>query len=106
MSDIPYLRKSLIRKLIIFVTDLDERVRPVLQGTRSDSGVVVVAQTAGPNVVDTGLETGDIIRALDRIPLHSTSQLQTLVRNLKSDDSVVLQVERKAKLQYVAFDIY
>jgi len=104
LSEIPDLQKSLIRRLSIFVTDLDERVRPVLQGTRSDSGVVVVAQTAGPNV-DTGLETGDIIRAIDRTPLQSTSQLQTMVRNLKSGDPVVLQVERKGKLQYLAFEM-
>jgi len=64
-----------------------------------------VAQTPGPNVVDTGLETGDIIRAIDRTPLQSTSQLQTMVRNLKSGDSVVLQVERKGKLQYLAFEM-
>src|SRR5439155_1330215 len=62
LSDIPDLQKSLIRKLSIFVTDLDERVRPVLQGRRSDSGVVVVAQTAGPNVVGAGLETTFILR--------------------------------------------
>ena len=105
LADIPDLQKSLIRKFSVFVTDLDDRVRPVLQDTRSDSGVVVVAQTAGPNVVDTGLETGDIIHAIDRIPLQSTSQLQTLVRNLKSGDSVVLQVERKGKLQYLAFEM-
>src|SRR6266851_112616 len=105
LSEIPDLQKSLVRKLSVFVTDLDERVRPVLQGTRSDSGVVVVAQTAGPNVVDTGLETGDIIRAIDRTPLQSTSQLQALVRNLRSGDPVALQVERKGKLQYLAFEM-
>src|SRR6266852_5307347 len=105
LSEIPDLQKSLVRKLSVFVTDLDERVRPVLRGTRSDSGVVVVAQTAGPNVVDTGLETGDIIRAIDRTPLQSTSQLQALVRNLGSGDPVALQVERKGKLQYLAFEM-
>jgi hypothetical protein len=62
LSETPSLQKRLIAKLSIFVTDLDERVRPGLQKTRSDSGVVVVAQTAGPNMVDTGLETGGIIR--------------------------------------------
>ena len=104
LSDIPNLQRSLIRKFSVFVTDLDERVRPVLQGTRSYSGVVVLAQTAGPNV-DTGLETGDIIRAFDRSPLQSTSQLQAMVRNLRSGDPVVLQVERKGKLQYLAFEM-
>src|SRR3989441_3481404 len=105
LSDIPDLQKSLIRKLSIFVTDLDDKVRPVLQDTRSDSGVVVVGQTAVSNVADTGREACDIIRALDRTPLQSTSQLQTMVRNLKSGDPVVLQVERKGKLQYLAFEM-
>jgi serine protease Do len=105
MSEIPDLQKTLIRRLSIFVAELDERVRPVLQATRSDSGVVVVAQTAGPNGVDTGLETGDIIRAIDRTPLESTSQLQTMVRNLRSGEAVVLQVERRGKLQYLSFEM-
>jgi S1-C subfamily serine protease len=105
LSEIPDLQKRLIPKLSIFVTDLDDRVRPVLQETRSDSGVVVVAQTVGPNLVDTGLETGDIIRAFDRAPLQSTSQLQAMVRNLRSGDPVVLQIERKGKLQYLAFEM-
>src|SRR5713101_9432564 len=105
LADIPDLQKILIRRLSIFVTDLDERVRPVLHGTRSDSGVLVVAQTGGPNAVDTGLETSDIIRAIDRTALQTTSQFETLVRNLRSGDPVVLQVERKGKLQYLAFEM-
>ena len=105
LSDIPDLQKSLVRNLSVFVTDLDERVRPVLHGTRSDSGVLVVAQTSGPNAVDTGLETGDIIRAIDGTPLESVSQLQAMVRNVRSGDPVVLQVERSGRLQYLAFEM-
>jgi len=105
LADVPGLQKSLVRKLNIFVTDLDGEVRPLLQGTRSDSGVVVVAQISGSNATDTGLETGDIIRTVDRTVLQTTSQFETLVRNLRSGDPVVLQVERKGKLQYLAFEI-
>jgi len=105
LADIPDLKKSLIRKLNILVTDLDGYVRPLLHGTRSDSGVVVVAQISGPNALDTGLETGDIIRAVDRTALQTTSQFESLVRNLRSGDPVVLQVERKGKLQYLAFEM-
>jgi serine protease Do len=105
LADVPNLQKSLIRKLNIFVTDLDDQVKPLLRETRSDSGVVVVAQTGGPNTVDTGLETGDIIRAIDRTALQSTPQLENLVRNLRSGDPVVLQVERNGKLQYLAFEM-
>jgi len=105
LSDIPGLQKSLVRRLNIFVTDLDGEVRPLLQGTRSESGVLVVAQISASNAIDTGLETGDIIRAVDRTALQTTSQFETLVHNLKSGDPVVLQVERKGKLQYLAFEM-
>jgi serine protease Do len=105
LADIPGLQKSLVRKLSIFVTDLDGEARPFLQDTRSDSGVVVVAQTTGPNAADSGLQAGDIIRTIDRTPLQTTAQFETLVRNLRPGDPVVLQVERKGKLQYLAFEM-
>jgi serine protease Do len=103
LGDIPDLQQSLVRRLSIFVTDLNERVKPLLSG--SDSGVVIVAQTAGPNAVASRLETGDIIRTIDRTPLQSASQLRAMVRNFKSGDPVVLQIERNEKLQYLAFEI-
>src|SRR5579864_3733016 len=52
LADIPDLQKSLIRKLNIFVTDLDGKVKPLLHGARSDSGVVVVAPISGPNALE------------------------------------------------------
>jgi serine protease Do len=104
LADVPDLQKTLIRKLSIFVTDLDDSVKPLLSSNRSNSGIVVVAQTAGPNA-DAGLETGDIIRAIDRTPLQSTSQFQAIVRDVRSGDPVVLQIERSGTLQYLAFEM-
>ena len=105
LADIPGLQKRLVRKLNVFVADLDGNVKPLLEDTRSESGVVVVAKLSGPNTMDTGLETGDIIRAVDRTALQTTSQFETLVHNLSPGDPVVLQVERKGKLQYLAFEM-
>ncbi|HWO37800.1 MAG TPA: PDZ domain-containing protein, partial [Candidatus Acidoferrum sp.] len=105
LADIPGLQKSLVRRLNIFVTDLDGDIRPLLQDTRSDSGVLVVAQISGSNAMDSGLQTGDIIRAVDRTVLQTSAQFETLVHNLSSGDPVVLQVERKGKLQYLAFEM-
>ena len=64
-----------------------------------------MAQISGSNALDTSLETGDIIRSVDRTTLQTTSQFGTLVRNLRTGDPVVLQVERKGKLQYLAFEM-
>lgn len=86
LADISDLQKNLIRRLNIFVTDLDERIRPLLHSTHSDSGVVVVAQISGPNALETGLEAGDIILAVDRTALQTTAQLEALVHNLRSGD--------------------
>ena len=105
LSELPDLQKSLVRELSVFVTDLDSRVKSALSNARSDSGIVVVAQIGGSRTVDTGLRTGDIIRAIGRTPLQTASQLQAIVRELKPGDPVVLQVERNGKLQYLAFEM-
>ncbi len=105
LADIPDLQKNLVRELSIFVIDLDEQVKPLLHGARSESGIVVVAQTAGPNAVDTGLQPGDIIRAIARTPLQSVSQLRATLGTIKPGDPVVLQIERDGKLQYLAFEM-
>jgi S1-C subfamily serine protease len=65
----------------------------------------VLAQAAESKTPDTGLKIGDIIRAIDRTPLQTVSQLQTIVRALRPGDPVVLQVERNGKLQYLAFEM-
>jgi serine protease Do len=105
LADVPDLQKSLLRELNVFVTDLDGSVRSALAGARSESGIVVLAQAAESRTVNTGLKTGDIIRAIDRNPLQTVSQLQAIVRALKPGDPVVLQVERNGKLQYLAFEM-
>ena len=105
LTDVPDLQRTFIAELSMFVSDLDDKVKPLLQGDRDDQGVVVIAQAAAQNAVDTGVETGDIIRAINRTPLQSVSQLQATVRQLKSGDAVVLQVERGGKLQYLAFEM-
>jgi serine protease Do len=104
LAEVPNLQKTLIRKLSIFVTDLDNTVKPLLPSNRSDSGIVVVAQTSGPNA-DTGLQAGDIIRTIDRTPLQSVSQFQAIVRDVRSGDPVVLQIDRGGTLQYLAFEM-
>jgi serine protease Do len=76
-----------------------------LPATRTDSGVVVLAQTAGGSGLETGLEPGDIIRAINHSPVQSGAQLQSRVHEIKSGDPVVLQIERNGKLQYLAFEM-
>jgi serine protease Do len=105
LSELPALQRSLVRELNVFVTDLDSNVKSALSGVRSESGIVVVAQIGGSRTVDTGLKSGDIIRVINHTQLQTSAQLQTIVRELKPGDPVVLQVERSGKLQYLGFEM-
>jgi serine protease Do len=105
LTDVPNLQRTLIPELNIFVTDIDETLRPLLRGYHDDSGIVVLGESGNPNALDTGAQPGDILRALNRTPLQSVSQLRATIRKLKSGDPVVLQVEREGKLQYIAFEM-
>jgi len=105
LSEIPELQKTLIWQLSVFVADLDDKVKSLLHTDRSELGIVVVAQSGGPDPVDTGLQPGDMIRAIAHAQLQSVSQLRTTLSSFKSGDPIVLQVERDGKLQYLAFEM-
>jgi S1-C subfamily serine protease len=105
LTDVPDVQRTFISELSMFVSDVDDKVKSLLHGDNDDSGVVVIAQGAGSSVVDTGVQSGDVIVAINRTPLQSVSQLQATVHQLKSGDAVVLQVERGGKLQYLAFEM-
>src|SRR5438270_3413672 len=105
LADVPDLQRTLIAELGIFVADVDGKLQHLLHGEDDDSGVLVVADTGSANSIETGVETGDIIRAINRVPLQSVSQLQATVRQLKPGEPVVLQVERSGKLQYLPFEM-
>ncbi len=51
------------------------------------------------------LAVGDVIRAINGKPLDDTQQLRQTLAGLKTGDAVVLEVERQAVLQYVAFEM-
>ena len=102
LADKPDFQKNLVAKLGIFATDITDALREALPALRSETGVVVVAQAAGPTPISLDLQTGDLIRAFNRTPIGSLQQLRAALEVLKTGDPVVLQVERDGKLRYIA----
>ncbi|HVI09894.1 MAG TPA: trypsin-like peptidase domain-containing protein [Candidatus Binatia bacterium] len=105
LTDVPDLQRTFIPELSVFVSDIDDQVKPLLREDDIDSGVVVIAQTAGPNITNVGVEAGDVIRSINRIGMRSVAQLQETVRKFKPGDPVVIQIERGGKLQFLAFEM-
>jgi serine protease Do len=96
---------SRIGSLGILGVDFDSEVRSLLPNVRLDTGVVVVGLDREASFVDTGLETGDIIHSLNRMPIASVEQLRSAAAQLKPEDSVVLHIERDGQFKYLAFEM-
>jgi serine protease Do len=97
--------KSLISRLGILAADLTPDVLNQVGSLRITSGVVVLGRAVDLITPDTGLQTGDIIHALNTAPINSMDTLRASVVSLKTGDPVVLQVERSDGLTYLSFEM-
>src|SRR5271154_7156066 len=86
--------KNLVPRLGILAIDITDDLRSKIGTLRIPSGVIVLGRAADLILPDTGLQTGDIIHALNTTPITSMDALRAALLTLKAGDPVVLQVER------------
>jgi serine protease Do len=98
-------QESLIPRLGILAVDLTGELRTQVGSLRIPSGVVVLGRAADLILPDTGLQTGDVIHALNTAPITSIDALRAATLTLKTGDAVVLQVERSDGLTYLSFEM-
>jgi serine protease Do len=99
-------RENLLPRLGILALNLDRRIADLLPVVRVSSGVVVASTVAGAiDAKDGGLAAGDVIFAANRTPIAEIDQLRALLDALKPGDPVVLQLERRGELTYLAFTL-
>jgi len=97
--------KDLIPKLGILGVQIDRDIAAMVPSLRMASGVIVAARTANGAAVDSGLEAGDVIHALNGTTIISLDTLSASIQQLKPGDPVVLQIERNGGLHYLAFEM-
>jgi serine protease Do len=95
---------SLIRRLGVLAVDLTDQLRAAVGDLRIPSGVVVIARAADLFGPETGLKTGDVIHSVNGASVDSVVSLRAMLRDLKPNAPVVLQVERDGGLQWLAFE--
>jgi serine protease Do len=99
-------REHLVSRLGILGVSLNPQIADVLSVQRVSAGVVVASTV--PNAIDArdgGLAAGDVIYAINRTPVQAVAALRTAIDALKPGDPVVLHVERRGELIYVAFSV-
>jgi len=96
---------NLVPQLAILGIGVDDRVRSMVGDLRSPGGVLVLGRAADLLGPDIGLVTGDVIHSINNRPVDTVDNLRSALSQLKSGDSVALQIERAAKLQFVSFEL-
>ena len=99
-------RQNLVAPLGILGVNLDRRIAEIIPVLRVQSGVVVASTVAGAlDAQEGGLVAGDVIYAVNRTPVEGLTELRAALARLKTGDPVVLQLERRGELMYLAFTV-
>jgi serine protease Do len=105
LFDAANAEKDIVPRLGILAVDLTPDLRSQISTLRIFSGVVVLGRAADLILPDTGLQTGDIIHAVNTTPIPSMDALRSAMASLKTGSPVVIQVERSDGLTYLSFEM-
>lgn len=97
--------KNLVPRLGIMCIEIDKEVAQLLPDLRRSYGLIVAAKSPQGLSQLIDLEPGDVIHAVNNMPIAVLSTFQDIIKAFKPGDAVVLQIERDSRLQYVAFEI-
>lgn len=97
--------ENLLPRLGILAVDLNPRIAEMIPGLRARRGVVVAARSPDATYGRVTLQPGDVILSLNGRPIDGLAAFRRAVDGLSTGSPVALQVERRGRLQYVAFEI-
>jgi serine protease Do len=95
---------SLIASLGVLGIAITDKVAVLLPSLRAPAGVIVAARAPEGGSADVTLLTGDVIHAVNGIPVMTLASLRALLVAVKPHSAIVLQLERNGQLMYVAFE--
>ena len=84
---------------------IDDRLEDEVQDLRIPSGVVVAALSADLSGVETDLQAGDVIHAVNGTRVETLDGLRAAINAIAPGGAGVLQVERDEKLTYITFEM-
>lgn len=97
--------KDLIPRLGIIGATITPEAAELVGALRIPSGVLVTATVANRLAVDSGLQEGDVIHAMNRTAIRSVDELRNAFNRLKPGDPAALLVERNGKLTFLTFEM-
>ena len=104
LSEMSDPEKNAVPALGIIGADVTDDTGALLPGLRIPSGVFVTARTQLPRGTQVPLLTGDVIHAVNGLPVRSLDGLRVLIEHVSRQRGLVLQVERDGELKFVVCD--
>jgi S1-C subfamily serine protease len=92
--------KSLVPELGVVGLELDNKTAALVHGLRDPYGIIVVARAQNAPG-DVPLLPGDVIRSFNTQPMTTLERLRGAAKAAKPGSTVVLQIQRDAKLLYI-----
>jgi len=66
-------------------------------------GTIGVPRFLAIITIDSGLQPGGVIHAVDRTRIDSVESLRQVLRGIKAGEPVAIQIERQGKIAYLSF---
>jgi serine protease Do len=104
LADLVDPSRDAIPQLGFLAMEITDDVKKILGDLRSDTGILVAAKTGSSLYDGEDLQLGDVIHGINGEPLASIQDLRTALSKLLPGATIVLQVERENRLQYVVLE--
>jgi serine protease Do len=105
LADMVSPEKNLIPRLGILCIEVDRRVQQLMPDLRGLYGLIVAAKSPDGQAQFIDLQPGDVIHAINNLPVAWLAVFQKMIDEFHRGDAVVLQIERDGRFQFVAFEI-
>jgi serine protease Do len=105
LARLAHPEKNLISRLGVLCVQIDKDLATMIPGLRREYGLIVAAKAPEGQSQFIDLQPGDIIDAVNTLPVAFIDTLQSSLDGMKPGDPVVLQIERNGRFQYLAFEL-
>src|SRR5208283_6163434 len=95
---------NIVNRLGIVAITITSQLKDAVGETLFRSGILVAARTPTSTLLGQGPQPGDIIHALNGMPVQDLAAFKQDLRKIKAGDPIVLQVERGGLLSYLVLE--
>ena len=104
-ADMVTPEENLVPRLGILAIDVDSKISQLLSPPRKLGGVLVALRSPNSPYWREGFLPGDVIYAINGEEIKSLAGLRAKLADLQTGDPVVVQVQRRETLRFIAFEI-